>query len=225
MKKILIVLIAAVLVPATAFAGAFGLSLGLNTGLDPNLGTIIEAVETESPEIFKNAESYQFGPELRVRLLCFELDVNALFKSNGVEDGEFYEKFNYQIYANAGLSFSLFNIVRLGVGVGTDMLFSPRPAVPEMKMVIGAGTIDDPGRLALMKEMNLENMALTAPLNLRANVDFNIGPVAIGFEGLLPTNLCAAMLSDMDAWQGAFEGAFADWKRTKISIYAGFNFF
>lgn len=225
MKRILIVAAVAVLIPAAAFAGVFGLSLGLNAGLAPDLGTIIEAGKAKNLDILKEMDTYQFGPELRLRLWFLELDVNALFQPNGLKNGEAYEKVDYQIYGNLGVSFNLFKILGIGLGLGTDMFYSPvgpSGGVP----IIGYGTATDPERQALMAELggvDLKNLALTAPLNVRANIDLNFGRFTFGVEGVLPTNLCAVALSDPEVWKKAYEGALADWGHTKVSIFLGYS--
>lgn len=231
MKKTLIVLMVALLIPAAVFAGrgGFDLIIGAVAKYNYGLGEMIDEVKAGTdPSPFLKLDNYQFGPELRIRLAIVEIDAGALMNTNGSGAKEFYKTFDYSGYGNVGLSFDLLGFIRLGVTAGLD--FAYKPTNPEGKQfIIGPSTVGDTKRQTLIASMeggagNMANWALTAPINVRATVDFLLGDaITLGVNAVLPTNLSIAAISDGEAWKAAYKDATTNWKATQVGIYLGFN--
>lgn len=230
MKKALVVLMVAIMIPAAVFAsrGLFDLTLGAVAQYGKGLGSLIDDIKAKDTTNLTNIKNYQFGPELRIRLAIVELDVGALINSNGATTGKFYEKMDYSGYGNVGLSFDLF-FVRIGLTAGLDFAYLPQ-APAGMQFIVGPSTINDSTRKELVASMSggaadLKNWAMTAPLNIRATVDFLLGDnVTLGVYGSLPTNISIATISNMEQWKDAYEGAKTGWDKTTIGLFLGFNF-
>ena len=172
-KKLVIVMMALLmLVPASIFAiDLIGLRVGpaalLNTTLDleaENMGI--------DPEMLKDPSSYTFGADIRMNLSVIEVNALALVTPPGID-----EELALDVYANAGLSLSLFDILRLGVSAG-----------PNFTVNIGE-TVETDG---------LEPDPMEWGLNLRATADLELGDFSIGISGLMATGYSLTQLAELE---------------------------
>ncbi|MDY4611316.1 MAG: hypothetical protein SPD11_11965 [Sphaerochaetaceae bacterium] len=170
-KKICIVLIAiALLVPSFAFAQMFDISLGAtaqygaNPLADPGKGWDWSGMG--------KIENWSFGGELRLKVTLLEIDVVGLYNqydaagtTNHVISGMF----------TGGLSLDLFDVVRLGVGMGPNISWN----ITQNKFVLGESQ--------LSSFNDFGEGFMTAPMNYRATADVMLGPVMLGVNYTVPT--------------------------------------
>lgn len=235
MKKALIVLMIAVMLPISVFAarGPVDITVGAIAQYNKGLGTLIEEAKTD-PKVFTDMKNYQFGGEARFRFAILEIDAGALISKNAdaLASAKFFNKFNYSGFANVGISLDLV-FIRLGVTMGTSVNYAPdgttwgieNPGVDPQKFWIGDM---DAARLTLIKGMDggigqIKNQLLTAPLQIRATVDFLLGNLTVGANCTLMTPLSIATISNKDLWKQAYEGAQTKWVDAKVGVYLGIN--
>lgn len=203
MKKILILVLLALLVPAMLFAGrgVFDYSLGVNAQYR-SFSVVKAEMEAGNYENWFKPEHFKFGAESRLKLSILELDSVVWFGTlkdiNGlpsnVSNGD---EFLLDGYLTTGLSFDLFGFVRLGVGGGPSFIYTE--AFGNYPFLIGLNRdthIDDYepylNRVAAYMNDNdvdseLLAMLMCAPFNIRATADFLIGPVNVGLNMIMPT--------------------------------------
>ncbi len=171
-KKLVIVMMALLmLVPASIFAiDLIGLRVGpaalLNTTLDleaENMGI--------NPEMLKDPSSYTFGADIRMNLSVIEVNALALVTPPGID-----EELALDVYANAGLSLSLFNILRLGISAGPNFTVN-------IGEEVGTDLGPDP---------------MEWGLNLRGTADLELGDFSIGISGLMATGYSLTDIADID---------------------------
>jgi len=217
MKKVSLILLIVLVVTGFGFAarGPVDVTLGVLAQYNGELGDL-EAGEFEG---FKDINNYQFGPEVRVKFTLLELDAAGLISKDDNEEGGFI----FNGFFTGGVSLDLL-IARLGFGIGPDMYyatatknlqFGPMDSVQRNKIAnrnnIALGSALTEG------DYNAIDMLLTSPINLRATVDFLVGPVTVGVSACLPTNFSLDMA---DQWEDAIPDE-NDLKRAKIGISMG----
>lgn len=208
-KKLLtILLILCVLVPATLSAKLFDLSLGPNVQFTPDFGEISTG---DMGTLFSDINNYAFGADLRLKILLAEVDLVGTFgktteKVGGV-DTDFTE---ISILTSAGVSFDLFGLTRLGIGLG------PRYRVligedGEAKVLGGTGSVES--------WENFGDAFIKSPLALRATADFKIGKMWLGASYTLDTNYT---FEKYDQFDQLFS---ADWERGRFGVSLLFSLF
>lgn len=182
-KKICIVLIAiALLVPSFAFAQMFDISLGATAQLGPN--PLANGGNWDWGTVGK-IDNWSFGAEARFKITILEVDVVGLYnqfkptgstETNHVISGMF----------TGGLSFDIFNIVRLGVGMGPKVSWNitEKTFVIDQQMV---NNMDDFGK-----------GFMNAPMNYRATADVMLGPIMLGANYTVPSKFTFEKLDAKD---------------------------
>lgn len=173
MKRFLIVLLVlSVLIPATLSASALSISLGATAVYNDTFGSISEQMETGEYEGFADIDNYRIGADLRIKILLAEIDAVAMFGSDG-------DATSISMLTTAGVSFDLFNILRIGAGVG------PRFNInidPDGSMYV----YDSDGN----KVEDLDNAGeafLKSPLAYRLTADVKLGKLLVGLNYTLDT--------------------------------------
>ena len=174
-KKVILVLMLALLAPAFIFADI--LQLGVNVGYGPNYADLFNSEEEVD---YFAIENFTIAPELRVNAAIFQFDLvpNLSF-------GEDYFKADTQ--ATVGLSFNLFGVVRIGGGVGISV-----PIVMDNgTWTIGGQTFDQIGNVlggagmiykVSLGILPLDPVEITANWNIPAEGSFNDGGFAPSIE-------------------------------------------
>ena len=168
-KTMLVLIIAMLLVPAGLFAGIFDLSIGATAQYNGSL--VIEEMEWQ--EGMADINNYEFGPDLRIRLLFAEVGLAGLYsplasgghKISGILTG--------------GLSLDLLGLLRVGLGMG------PRMAI-EFDEDFGNPQIRDGG--GNLVEGNFEDAFMNAPMTYRATVDLKLGRILLGMNYIINSN-------------------------------------
>jgi len=209
MKKILMVLLIVLVVTGFAFAGRgpMDVTLGVLAQYNGELGDV-EGGEFDG---FKDVNNYQFGPEVRVKFTLLELDAAGLVSA----DPDVEDEFVFKGFFTGGVSFDLL-IARLALGIGPDVYYAT--ATGDFKI----GPLDSVQQAKIDNrtdggEVKAVDMLLTAPINLRATVDFLVGPLTVGVSATLPTGFSLDMA---DQWEDAIPDS-EDLKRAKIGISMG----
>jgi len=208
-KKLLIaVIILSVLVPATLSAKLFDLSLGPNVQFTPNFAEITGGEDMGG--LFSDINNYTFGADLRLKILLAEVDLVSTFgkKTEDVE-GTATDFTEISILAAGGVSFDLFGITRLGIGLG------PRFSV----------LIDENGNNKVMSGGNpvdVDNLGeafLESPLALRATADFKLGKLWLGASYTLDTDYRFNNAAEFDKLFSA------DWDTGRFGVSLLFSLF
>jgi hypothetical protein len=202
-KKIVILLLAMMIaLPASIFgADLLGFRIGPAAMLN---GSLVDGDENYiGDEGFYNnlsAEDFTFGADARFNFAL--LEVNALALMTPGSESEVTEP-RIDLYANAGVSVSLLNLLRVGASVGPNFVFY----VGEDGL---SGGPDD------------EEDVLSAKLNLRLTGDVQLGDLSIGASAIFGTS---ATFNDMfDGNFDAFEeeGLFDEGKFGVSAMFALF---
>ncbi len=172
-RVVLVVLALLMVVPASIFAvDLIGLRVGptamMNTTLDfdsPNWGIDVDGI---------GLESFTYGADIRMNLSVIE--VNALALVTALEDD--YSAVALDVYANAGLSMSLFDILRLGASAG-----------PKFTVNLGDENVID----------GLDEDPMNWGLNLRLTADIELGDLSIGASAIMDTNVSLENIGDFEA--------------------------
>lgn len=172
MKKTMLVLIVALLlVPAGLFAGIIDLSIGATAQYN---GGVALGNGLEWQEGMANIENYEFGPDLRLRLLFAEVGVAGLY-SPIAEGGH-----RISGILTGGLSLDLLGLVRVGVGMG------PRMAVV-FDDEFTTATVYGPDGTTVVGD-NFEDAFMNAPMSYRATVDLKLGRILLGVNYIINSN-------------------------------------
>ncbi len=162
-KLVVIMLVILLIVPASVFAvDMIGLRVGPIAMLNAELDLDSEADNFGIDYENLTAEDFTFGADVRMNFSVVE--VNALALITPTSDD--YSTGNIDVYANAGLSLSLFQIVRLGASAGPMFTVAYGEEDPE----------NDP--LDGIMETNL---------NLRLTADVMLGDFSVGVTGIMET--------------------------------------
>ena len=135
-------------------------------------------LDPEAPDFGLNlsgltAEDFTFGADVRMNLSVVE--VNALALLTALEPD--YSAVSLDVYANAGLSLSLLDILRLGASAGPKFTVN----LGDEAVIDGLG--EDPTEWGL---------------NLRLTADVELGDFSIGASTILETDVTLANIGDAD---------------------------
>lgn len=158
-KKLLVVLMIIVLVPAMLSAKVFGFNVGATTQYNIGVGNM-----TAASDLTKLA-NWNFGADLRVKVLVFGITAMGLYGGKATIDAAEYQTISGIV--TAGLMFDIADVVRLGIGMGPRM--SVYTNGKDWKVCDVNGAVVSNG-----------NAFLEAPMSYRATVDVLLGPVALG---------------------------------------------
>lgn len=198
MKKVLIVLVLAIAIPACVFAGSgvFGLSLGA-TAAYQKAGAIEEISEGDFDIKDLSIEDFKFGVDMDVKVLFLDLDTKAFIAKN--ESGE--TLVNGIVSANLAIDIA---IVRLRAGLGYQ--YNYNFATKEILYGSTARVTD----FANFKDANFD---------IHVGVDFLLGKFTIGAYATLPTDTSIGKGN----WSDLFPTIEQNWKAAQIGIGVGFS--
>lgn len=198
MKKSLIVLLALLMIlPAAVFAASdwYDMSLGATVQWQPvpNYSSWDEAKD----DLLK-IDNWSFGVDFRNRLALFEVDLVGMYNYSKPLDVATH---TISVLGTAGLVFDVYDIVRLGVGLGPSFDFIIKDGNLQVRDANGA----------LVEASNFGESFTHAPLNYRLTADFLLGPFLIGANYTLPS----AWSFDNPTWAGLLP---PDWGKGKIGV-------
>lgn len=172
MKKTMLVLIVVLLlVPAGLFAGILDFSIGATAQYN---GAVAFEEGFEWQEGMAEIENYEFGPDLRLRLLFAEVGVAGLY-SPTTSGGH-----RISGIMTGGLSLDLLGLLRVGVGMG------PRMAI-EFSEDFGTATVYAQDGTTVVGD-NFEAAFMNAPMSYRATVDLKLGRILFGVNYIIESN-------------------------------------
>ena len=167
-KKVILVLMLALLAPAFIFADI--MQLGVNVGYGLNYDQLFNQ-EGEEPDYFA-AENFSFAPELRLNVLFLQLDVVP-----ALSFGEDY--FMADTQATLGIQFKILGAVRLGAGAGISIPISQKDGVWAIGGVPFSEAVDALGNAEMIYKASLgiplSIVELTANWIIPAGGSFNEG--------------------------------------------------
>lgn len=181
-KKILVLLLVMmVALPASIFgADLLGFRIGPAAMLN---GSLVEgeANYVGDGEFYENltADNFTFGADARFNFALLEVNALALFTPGEEADPQI------DLYANAGLSVSLLNLLRVGASVGPNFTFY----------------VGDDG---LYGGPESADAILEADLNVRLTADVELGDLSIGASAIFDTAATFNQLLEGDT--SGFEG-------------------
>lgn len=168
-KKVILVLMLALLAPAFIFADI--MQLGVNVGYGLNYDQLFNQEEGEEPDYFA-AENFSFAPELRLNVLFLQLDVVP-----ALSFGEDY--FMADTQATLGIQFKILDVVRLGAGAGISIPISQTGGEWKIGGVPFSEAVDALGNARMLYKASLgiplSIVELTANWIIPAGGSFNDG--------------------------------------------------
>lgn len=168
-KKVILVLMLALLAPAFIFADI--MQLGVNVGYGLNYDQLFNQEEGEEPDYFA-AENFSFAPELRLNVLFLQLDVVP-----ALSFGEDY--FMADTQATLGIQFKILDVVRLGAGAGISIPISQKDGVWAIGGESFSEAVDALGNARMLYKASLgiplSIVELTANWIIPAGGSFNEG--------------------------------------------------
>lgn len=198
MKKSLIVLLALLMIlPAVAFAASdwYDMSLGATVQWQPVPNySDWDAAKADLLKI----DNWSFGLDFRNRLALFEVDLVSMYNYSKVQDATTH---TISVLGTAGLVFDIYDVVRLGVGLGPSFDFIIRDGKLQIRDAAGL----------LVDAENIGESFSHAPLNYRLTADFLLGPVMLGANYTLPSAWSFAE----PTWKGLLP---PDWGKGKIGV-------
>ncbi|HKM05829.1 MAG TPA: hypothetical protein VJ869_02465 [Sphaerochaeta sp.] len=175
MKKRFIVslIVVCVLVPATLSASMFGLSIGATAQYKQDFAAMQNSIDNETfAEDFGDINNYEFGADVRLKILLAEIDLVGMF---GSAPGGYT---TISVLTSAGISLDILNIARVGFGMG-----------PRFNVLI-----DDDGNATVKDENNADvtvdnfgDVFINSPVAYRATVDFKLGSMMLGLNYTVDT--------------------------------------
>lgn len=166
-KKVILVLMLALLAPAFIFADI--MQLGVNVGYGLNYDQLFNP--EEEPDYFA-AENFSFAPELRLNVLFLQLDVVP-----ALSFGEDY--FMADTQATLGIQFKILDVVRLGAGAGISIPISQTGGDWKIGGVSFSDAVDALGNARMLYKASLgiplSIVELTANWIIPAGGSFNDG--------------------------------------------------
>ena len=198
MKKTLIVLLALLMIlPMALFAASdwYDMSLGATVQWQPVPN--YSNWEDAKKDLLK-IDNWSFGVDFRNRVALFEVDLVGMYNYS---KPLYVTTHTISVLGTAGLVFDVYDVVRLGIGLG-----------PSFNFIIQNGKLqvhDATG--ALVGAENLGESFSRAPLNYRLTADFMLGSVLIGANYTLPSGWSFAD----PTWKGLLP---PDWGKGKIGV-------
>lgn len=198
MKKGLIVLVMAIVIPACVFAGngIIGLTVGATAAYQK--AGAVESIE--SGEILKDLsiDDFKFGADVDVKVLFLDVNGKAFVAKNGSGD----TLINGIVSANLALDIA---IVRLKAGLGYQYTFNT-----QTKDIVygsangGVKSFDD------FKNANFD---------IHVGADVMLGDLTIGAYATLPTETSIGKGN----WGDLFSTVKDNWKTAQIGVGVGFS--
>ncbi|MCF7941323.1 MAG: hypothetical protein K9M84_06910 [Spirochaetia bacterium] len=177
-KKFLVVLMALLLImPATMFAAdLIGFRIGPTAMLNGTLNPDVEDWGLDLENL--SVEDFTFGADARLNFSLIEVNALALV----TPEGEDMASGTIDLYANAGVSISLLNLLRFGVSAG-----------PMFEIAYGEAADVS------------ETDPMEANLNLRMTADLLLGDFSIGATGIITSS---SSINDVIDGTAEFGGLF-----------------
>ena len=171
-KFLLVMLVTVMLVPSFLFAKAFSFSLG-----GVAMYNVLAGEVTDDYSQMGKIENYNFGADLRLKLLMFDITAMGLYNGKSTTAG--YPEISGIV--TAGLAFDLADFIRVGVGIGPRL--SAKRNEGEWKVYQGSSDGGDVN----INQSNFKNVFMNAPMTYRAMVDFMLGGISVGASYMVDT--------------------------------------
>ncbi len=194
MKKTLIAAaIIILIVPAMLSAKLMSFSAGV-TG---QYKIPVDAQTLEWDESMGDIENYQFGADIRTRILFAEVDAMALL-------GNTQDELTLDGVVTGGLSLDLLGLVRVGLGLGPRVIATfPSGGTPTFIFKDGTEIGED-----------FQEAIMQTPLTWRATADIKLGKILVGLnytvdsnDFSLDSNNYTDLLPGTDQWESGRIGA------------------
>lgn len=225
MKKLFVVLLVAVLVPACLFAK---LAVGAYAVPNGNSQQVIDAIKAEEWDWF-DMSNYTFGVQTRANLIgLLEIDLSTGITEVG-DSGDWLNDHAFPINLDAGLGFG--TLIRIGLTAGLDAIYAP--ALGDDPFLFGymnaskADVISEFSDLAQALgegEITPMSMLMASPFRVRLTASVVLGPLMVGAEYSLYTPYCIATFTNKDAWKDAHMDRTIDFANSSLAIFAGIEF-
>lgn len=198
MKKVLIILVLAIAIPACVFAGngLIGLPLGA-TAAYQKAGAVENIADGNFDLKDLSIDDFKFGADVDVRVLFLDVNGKAFLAKNDKSE----TLVNGIVSANLALDIA---IVRLKAGLGYQYTFNTKTS----EMIYGstAGVKD----FADFKNANFD---------IHVGVDVLLGDLTIGAYATLPTEVSVGKGN----WGDLFSTVEKNWKAAQIGVGVGFS--
>lgn len=162
-KIIALLLVVCVLVPATLSASIVNLSIGGTAQYNRSFSDIQSSIDNDTlGEDLAELDYYEFGADIRLKILLAEIDVVGMFGSSN-------NNTTISMLTSAGISLDILNFARLGLGMG-----------PRFNVMI-----DSDGNISGFDDFG--EAFINSPVAYRATLDFKIGKMMLGLNYTVDT--------------------------------------
>ena len=193
MKKIIIALLIAMIIPCCVFAGRgmFDLTLG---AIAQSSYDIEDAIDGELKNF--DIKNVAFGADVEVKLAVLSIDAKGLYDSSNK---------GLSGIVSANLAVDIF-FVRVKAGLGYEYAYNFENKTFYFGNAINEGYVSE---IADFKKANFD---------ANVGVDFLLGPVTVGAYATLPT----ATSIENGQWGEFFKALGENWKYAKLGLSVGF---
>ena len=193
MKKIIIALLIAMIIPCCVFAGRgmFDLTLG---AIAQSSYDIEDAIDGELKNF--DIKNVAFGADVEVKLAVLSIDAKGLYDSSNK---------GLSGIVSANLAVDIF-FVRVKAGLGYEYAYNFENKTFYFGNAINEGYVSE---IADFKKANFD---------ANVGVDFLLGPVTVGAYATLPT----ATSIENGQWVELFKALGENWKYAKLGLSVGF---
>lgn len=179
MKKKIIVILLALLVPAASLMATPWIQVGANVGYGIPMSS--ESFEGEFVDGFSDLQNYKFGAEARINLFDWvSLAVPGTFTLD-------FTQFNLQPSVNLNLPLGFLDIA-LGVGTNMEIAYDNNEWKMNGEPFSKAG-----------------NAFLDSNFLYRGALTFNLGFLGIGLAAAVPSSGSFSQMGELDAWTPQWE--------------------
>lgn len=179
MKKKIIVILLALLVPAASLMATPWIQVGANVGYGIPMSS--ENLDGEFVDGFSDLQNYKFGAEARINLFDWvSLAVPGTFTLD-------FTQFNLQPSVNLNLPLGFLDIA-LGVGTNMEIAYDNNEWKMNGKPFSEAG-----------------NAFLNSNFLYRGALTFNLGFLGIGLAAAVPSSGSFSQMGELDAWTPQWE--------------------
>ena len=179
MKKKIIVILLALLVPAASLMATPWIQVGANVGYGIPMSS--ETFDGEFVDGFSDLQNYKFGAEARINLFDWvSLAVPGTFTLD-------FTQFNLQPSVNLNLPLGFLDIA-LGVGTNMEIAYDNNEWKMNGKPFSEAG-----------------NAFLNSNFLYRGALTFNLGFLGIGLAAAVPSSGSFSQMGELDAWTPQWE--------------------
>lgn len=196
MKKLLTILLIALLIPASIFAGAFGMSVGATAAYQK-----VDAVKEISEGNFNisdvSIDDFKFGADVNIDLFLININGKTFFNMNN-------DRVNMSGIVSANLLLN-FSLIRLKAGLGYQYTIDPTTLIVKFGSANTVSTFED------FKDANFD---------IYAGVDIALGKVLIGAYATLPTGTTI----NNGKWMDLFTTVKDNWKAAQLGISVSYAF-